>query len=287
MGLFLDDGSRKLRSGWVIAVFCAIAAGSYGLCSGVVSLLGLHPREPLTLDDPYLFFTTVVMLVAATSATVPCVLFLNAEAGLPRAGALGNLLKGLGLGAGLVLLTVFIPVAVGQAPLGFSSDGAAALLEAALLQAVVLVPTSVGEELLLRGVLLRQLAKGTRAWLAVLLTAATFGVMHLLNPDATWVAALNVALVGVWFGLLALRFTLWAAIGAHVAWNFFEGFVLGQPVSGINPGPSLFVGPIVARGFFSGGAFGPEASGLTGVLLVIAVIWTLTPLLTNGSSRAQ
>ena len=285
MGLFLDGETRKPRSGWVVALFCVIAAGSYALCNGVVSWFGLHPRQPLTLDDPYLVFTTFVMLAAATTATLPCVWLMGAEAGLPRGGAVRNLL--LGLGAALVVLTVFIPVAAGVAPMGFTPDAAGTLIKAALLQAFVLVPTSIGEELLLRGVLLEQLAKGTRWWLAVLLTGGVFGVMHLMNPDATWIAGLNVALVGIWFGLLALRFTLWSAIGAHVAWNFFEGFVLGQPVSGINPGASLFVGPVQAKGFFSGGEFGPEASGLTGVLLVIAVIWTLTPLITNGTSRSQ
>ena len=147
---------------------------------------------------------------------------------------------------------------------------------------MILGPTSVGEELLLRGVVMRQLAIVTRPWIAVALTGCAFGLMHLVNPGASWIAALNVALVGLWFGVLAIRTSLWTSIGAHLAWNWFEGFVLGQPVSGIAPGTSLFAGSVQPRGFFSGGDFGPEASGLTTVLLAIATLvcalWPKKPL---------
>jgi hypothetical protein len=137
---------------------------------------------------------------------------------------------------------------------------------------IVLGPTAVGEELMLRGVVLRQLARGTRPWIAVALTGSCFGAMHLLNPSATAVAALNVALVGVWFGVLALRSSLWSSIGAHVAWNWFEGFFYGQPVSGIEPGRALLSGWLDGAPFFSGGQFGPEAAGVTSVLLALAIV---------------
>lgn len=272
MGLFLDDATQKLRSGWVIVVFAVLAGGGYSVCSLAVAILGLQPKGQLSLDDGYLFFTTIVMLVASVVATVICVLVLKVEAGLPKSRALKDTLRGLAMGAGLVLLAVLIPVALGHGTLTLYDGTFEVLALAGLIQVLILLPTSIGEELLLRGVVLRQLAIATRPWIAVALTGGTFGLMHLVNPSASWVAAANVALVGLWFGVLAIRTTLWTAIGAHVAWNLFEGFVLGQPVSGINPGASLFAGTVQPIGFFSGGEFGPEASGLTTLLLALATL---------------
>ena len=272
MGIFLDDTSRKLRSGWVIVLFAVLAAGSYGIGNLAISILGLYPRSPLTLDDGYLFFPSLLMLAAAGVATAVCALGLKSPVGLPRDGALRDCAIGFTVGAALVSLAVAIPIFTGHGTLTLGHAGVGAVAIAGARQLLILIPTSVGEELLLRGVVLRQLAIATRPWAAVLLTGGTFGLMHLLNPGASWIAALNVALVGLWFGVLAIRTSLWTSFAAHTAWNWFEGFVLGQPVSGISPGTSLFAGPVELGGFFSGGDFGPEASGLTTVLLALATL---------------
>ena len=86
----------------------------------------------------------------------------------------------------------------------------------------------------------------------------------------------NVALVGWWFGALVVRTgSLWTAIAMHVSWNFCEGFVFGAPVSGLHPGVSLLRASVEPRGFWSGGQFGPEASGLTAVLLATGLLVTV------------
>lgn len=281
MGFFLDDSRRTLRSGWVIALFAVLAAFIYLVGSALVALLGLSPRGPLRLDELNLFFTTVVMLLAAGIPTAICAIGLSAPAGLPVSRWLKDSAIGFALGATVVTLAVAIPAAVGQGALTLYGGSLGVLLAAGARQLLVLLPTSAGEELLLRGVVLRQLAIGTRPWIAVGLTGLLFGLMHLINPSASPIAALNVALVGLWFGVLSIRTSLWMSIAAHTGWNWFEGFVLGQPVSGIIPGPSLFAGSVQASGFFSGGDFGPEASGLTTVLLVLATaaaaLWPKKP----------
>ncbi len=270
MGFFLDETRDRPRSGWVIALFAVLAAVTFGIGNTALSVLRLTPTDPLSLDDGSLFFTTMVMLVTAGVPTIVCAFALKAEIGLPLSRALKDLGLGLALGAGLVTAAVGIPFLAGQATLTPFEGSFSALGLAAAREWVVLAPTSVGEELLLRGVVLRQLMIATRPWVAVALTGCAFGLMHLLNPGASALAALNVAGVGLWFGVLAVRTSLWTSIAAHTAWNFFEGFVFGQPVSGIHPGSSVFVGSVHAVGFFSGGPFGPEASVLTTVLLVLA-----------------
>jgi membrane protease YdiL (CAAX protease family) len=283
VSLFVDAASGKLRSAWVIAIFAVLAAGTFGGTSAIVALLQLYPRTPLSLEDGYLVFSSMTMLAAAGVPTIICALAFKAEVGLPRPRAPRDLALGVALGAALISLTVWIPVLLGHGTTRLFAGSVGATLLSGLQQLFTLGPTAVGEELLLRGVVLRQLAAGTRPWLAVLLTGGCFGLMHLNNPDSSWIAAVNVALVGLWFGVLALRTTLWTALAAHVAWNWFEGFVYGQPVSGILSGHSLFVGSTHGRGFFDGGAFGPEASGLTTVLLVLA---TLAAALWPPRSRA-
>ncbi len=275
MGVFVDEGSGRVRSGWVVVVFAGVAALVYAPLSTALGLLGLA-GGPLALSNLNLAFHTSVMLVASSVATAVCRLAFRADAGLARDRAGKDLVVGAALGTGLVALAVLVPVAAGAGTLAPSAASVSALAVAGLQQMLILAPTSIGEELLLRGVVLRQLARGVGGLPAIVATGAVFGLMHLVNPSASAVAAANVALVGVWFGLLALYWSLWRAIAVHVAWNWNEGFVFGQPVSGIEPGASLFGGSVFegTEGFFSGGAFGPEASGLTTVLLALACLLT-------------
>ena len=111
----------------------------------------------------------------------------------------------------------------------------------------------------------------------MLVSSAVFGVMHVLNPSSSWIAVVLIALVGIWFGLLRLKSgALWMPIGAHLGWNFFEGFVWGQPVSGGFPKDSLFIAESDSTStFWSGGDFGPEAAGVTAVVLALAIAATL------------
>jgi membrane protease YdiL (CAAX protease family) len=285
VSLFLDDASRKLRSGWVVAIFVAVALGAFGVTNTAVSILGLYPRFPLSLDDGRLFFSSAVMVLSAGAPSVICRLILKAELGLPLSRAPVDLPLGFGVGALLVAVAVLIPVLAGQGSLTLFEGPASAVAGAGALQLFALGPTGIGEELMLRGVVLHQLRDGTRPWIAVLLTGATFGLLHLLNPDASAIGLANVALVGVLFGILVLRFSLWFTFGAHVAWNWFEGFVFGQPVSGIAPGHALFVRAPHDRGFFYGGDFGPEAAGVTSVVLAAAIVAALV--LGRGSLNAK
>jgi hypothetical protein len=46
-------------------------------------------------------------------------------------------------------------------------------------------------------------------------------------------------------------------IGIHWTWNYFEGYVLGTPVSGAAQ-PGLLLASIHGPDLWTGGAFGPE-----------------------------
>ncbi len=152
----------------------------------------------------------------------------------------------------------------------------------------VFVVIAVVEELVFRGYLLRNAAEGLRglgARTAVLLSwlgsSALFGLFHIYNPHATWGSTLNLALMGMMFGLgMVLTGRLALPIGLHLTWNFAQGSLFGVPVSG-NKLSSVMV--LVTRDvgppLWMGGPFGPEA-GLLGVavtglgcLLIVLWVW--------------
>lgn len=128
----------------------------------------------------------------------------------------------------------------------------------------IAIESGVMEELITRAIILRLLMRAFGAWPALVLSAALFGVLHLGNPNSSWVAA---AAIAVEAGLMLAAFymltgRLWVSIGVHAAWNFTQGWVWGAAVSGIAVKESLFVSKPKpgAPEFLSGGAFGPEAS---------------------------
>ncbi len=267
MGAF-RDGEGRTRSGWVVAAFAALAVGTEGVLYGVAWFFNLLPGRTLVLDDPRIAASSCIHLLSALVATAGCRWLFKQDAGLKHVAWVLP-----GLVAGAVLLTVTVAIAgLASGTLGVSTCDSK--LWHAILVLALIGPTSIGEELLLRGVPLRALARGTGPRFAVCGTGLVFGLLHLANPGATPVAALNVGLVGVWFGAMAWRFqSLWPSIGAHVAWNWFEGYFWGQNVSGIRATCSVLTATAHGR-FFSGGEFGPEASGLASVLLLTACLVT-------------
>ncbi len=131
------------------------------------------------------------------------------------------------------------------------------------------------EELWMRGYWLQNLADGINVPWAVFLSSAVFGLLHLGNPNATWVSALGILVAGAFLALpWVWTRRLWLSIGLHLGWNFFEGVVFGFPVSGIDTF-RLITPSIRGPALWTGGAFGPEAGLvlLPAILLGIALVW--------------
>lgn len=148
--------------------------------------------------------------------------------------------------------------------------------------------TGLIEELLLRAIVFRLLIRAFGISPALALSAALFGAMHLLNPNATLVAA---AAIAVEAGLMLAAFymltgRLWMSIGVHAAWNFAQGSIFGARVSGLTMASSFYVsGPVPGSPeILSGGAFGPEAS-LPAMIVGTAVFAAVIAYLARQTSK--
>jgi membrane protease YdiL (CAAX protease family) len=133
---------------------------------------------------------------------------------------------------------------------------------------------SLSEELVFRGFILKNVVEGVTALgramaggVAVVVSSLPFGIVHLLNGDATLGSIIGIALIGRSLGA-ATDFTgrLGLAVGLHLGWNVALGVLLGHRVSGIEAPTQVLVlaGNAGGGAIRTGGAFGPEA-GLFGI----------------------
>jgi hypothetical protein len=135
------------------------------------------------------------------------------------------------------------------------------------------VVSAVGEEVIFRGAVFRILEDSLGTLGALVLSAALFGLLHAANHGATTVSTIAIALEAG--ALLALSYaatrSLWFPIGLHFGWNFTEGGIFGQAVSG-----SSFHGvlktSLAGTDILTGGAFGPEASVVAVAVCVAAAL---------------
>ncbi|OQW80101.1 MAG: abortive infection protein [Proteobacteria bacterium ST_bin14] len=171
-------------------------------------------------------------------------------------GALVELLAGLAIGALLFSLVVAVIALLG----GYQVVGTR---PASVLYPIIglSIVSGVTEEIMLRGLFFRIIENWLGSWVALALSAALFGALHLGNPNATLVAGGAIAIeAGVMLAAIYMvTRRLWAAIGLHAAWNFTQGGVFGIPVSGFDV-QGLLVPRITGPELLTGGDFGAEAS---------------------------
>jgi len=151
-------------------------------------------------------------------------------------------------------------------------DPISVVLTSVLTFFVVFIFVGWNEELLSRGYHLQTIASGINLFWGVIISSALFGLLHLGNPNATWVSAAGIFFAGVYlaYGYIRTR-QLWLSIGLHIGWNFFEGVVFGFPVSGLD---TYALTRINVRGpeLWTGGAFGPEAGLIVLPSLILGAV---------------
>jgi uncharacterized protein len=245
----------------------------------MLSLLGLF-GEPSAFDPthPAMIMNGVFQGLSAIAATWIGCLTVRQPLGAPfLADAAWRRSLGLGFLAGALSIcaTTLPPAVFGAIELNAAGDGFRSVVRHGALTFLLFAPAAIAEELLVRGFVLHQLRRGIGALPAALTTSLFFALLHAGNPGVSLLAALNIALVAAGLALAVLRSqSIWPAASFHLAWNWTEGFWLGQPVSGLNL-PITVLRRSAAGGapLWTGGEFGPEASvQCTALLLIGAAI---------------
>jgi membrane protease YdiL (CAAX protease family) len=173
------------------------------------------------------------------------------------------LAAGVGWLAGSVRVTGFAPL---TSDLRYLPPAAGVLLIAAL-----------AEEFSMRGYMLQNFREAWGRPAAAVATAIIFALAHLGNPHSHGQLILTLAglfLFGIWAAYsVFLTGSLWLVLGAHVAWNLFEGPLLGLPVSGLSmPFPTALRETGGGPDWLTGGSFGPEAGVSSLVALGVGLV---------------
>ncbi len=187
--------------------------------------------------------------------------------------ALHTTLIGLAGGIGAALFVLFGPVLVGLAGVVHTESDPNANWRAILFLPVLLLCGAMGEELLFHGFGFQVLLKRFGKYSTILPTGVIFGFLHASNPNASKLGIANTMAFGVLFGVAFLRsHDLWLPIGLHFGWNFTLP-MFGVKLSGITIKPTGLEILWTAGPLWSGGAYGPEASVLTSVVLIVLALY--------------
>ena len=194
----------------------------------------------------------------------------------------------LGIGIGVVVITA-ISLLGGVRWTPESGTISGWLLGAFSALAFFTIPAAM-EEAVVRGYAFQAVVESWGVGAALTITAIIFGALHYRNPDFGWVPLVNITLAGVLLGVVYLKtLSLWWATGVHLGWNWTLGYLADVPVSGLElMDAPYYEGHPVGPEWLSGGGFGPEASLIAAVVLLLAsiLLWW-GPWLCPGPSAAS
>lgn len=132
------------------------------------------------------------------------------------------------------------------------------------------------EEILMRGWLLSALSHKFGFWIAAIVSSGLFTLLHFdpENPNLLVDSATSML-----FGLFACYWafrsgSIWAVMGWHTAWNWFQGIGFTIPVTGQQSTVPALVAEMIPSGaaWLTGGETGPEASVICLIALVAGMI---------------
>jgi membrane protease YdiL (CAAX protease family) len=274
---------RIVRHPFTRLIFCLVlVAGLSALFYWLSSLLGLNQPPSFQVRAGATSVRNALSVVlgmwvvewGVLRRTLP-------QLGLGGQGALRDTVRGLLLGTALMSAVIGVMALAGWyhlvdgPPESFQEEAREALVWSG-----IFTVAGFFEEVLFRGIAFRLLEEWLGSGVALLISSAFFGLVHGMNPHATWFATLAIALeAGVLLGAAyMLTRSLWFATGVHVAWNWTQGALFGVAVSGTDV-DALLESRTEGPEAWTGGGFGAEAGGVAlllcttaGVLLLVYAV---------------
>ena len=186
--------------------------------------------------------------------------------------SMDNVLLGIAGGSGAACLVLAPALIFGEAHLSTAAQEQPAF--GTLVFVIFLLAFgAMGEELMMRGYGFQILLAHVGAWATIIPCGVLFALLHTANPNASWLGMANTAGFGVLFGYAFVRSRdLWLPAGLHFGWNITLP-LFGANVSGLRMNVTGRDMVWTAGNLWSGGAYGPEASLLTSIVMVALAVY--------------
>jgi membrane protease YdiL (CAAX protease family) len=191
--------------------------------------------------------------------------------GFARRHALHDNLFGLFIGLGMMSACIGILYFCGWA----TPEPTAAFSGSTLaLAALAMIANTVTQEVMVRGYVQQTIQRQFGVLSGVIFSALFFLVLHLGAIQGAILPAISLFAAGILLGsAYATSRNLWLPIALHFGWNFLQGPVLGETVSGQSLGGGWHLFNLSGPPLMTGGKFGVEGG------LIAIVITTLgTPI---------
>lgn len=149
--------------------------------------------------------------------------------------------------------------------------------------ACVAIFTGIAEEVVFRGMAVREIAMKYGWLIATLIGGVFFGAAHLITKlrnitivDALWILFASTLVSFLFVAMYRRSQSLWLPIGFHMAWNFCLKGVMGITMSGAETKAGLLNVELIGNPYLVGGSFGIEASGISLIVYILVAFLVLS-----------
>lgn len=245
----------------------------FGLVAGLVSLSKNSPLDQIftRLSENLELISLYLTLISLSLAYIFARKVLNkSKADLGLMAHKKSYIRGIILG---FLALTFIVLSLGA--LGYLDLSIKSIRPLVFLAYLVgWIIQSFEEEFLFRSILMTELENDKSKRRAIVSNSLIFSIFHLGNNGFSPLAFLNIFLLGFILSLLFYKSRgVFMPAGFHFIWNMAQANIYGIAVSGLRPiEDSILSANLTGQGIISGGDFGIEASIITSLVLVGALI---------------
>lgn len=145
--------------------------------------------------------------------------------------------------------------------------------------ACVAIFTGIAEEVVFRGMAVREIAMNHGWLIAAIIGGVFFGAAHLITKvrnitivEIFWILTAGTLVSFLFVAMYRRSQSLWMPIGFHVAWNFCLKGVMGITVSGVETRVGILNVELSGNTYLTGGNFGIEASVISLIMYALVAI---------------
>lgn len=296
------NGAGRVRSGWRLAVFAVaflVMRNALFLTTyfGLAFVLPRATLGRLAESDWGYVLQFFIYFVPAALAGWACARVIEELPWRSLGWALHpgwrrDVLAGLAIGAASVCVAAGLGAAVSSYRFQLAAQfDPAAFARTLLSSAFVFLLGAAAEEMIFRGYPLQTMMRSWPVLLALLPVSVPFALAHLDNPHVSPVFTIvNTTLAGAWLSVAYWRTrSLWFPLGVHFGWNWFQGAIIGSPVSGITqitPTP-LFRLVDSGQSWVGGGSYGIEGGLICTLALLISTLFIWRTRLVSASDEMR